>query len=229
MFNFTDYRDLQLQHFKEVAAREGGDDIGYAMDGPINPDNWDNQKPKLLFLAKETHGFMGCPPIFFEKEKAGYNASPFDRAISKISYLISKTKLTIIKRNEFNHISKEEMQEGFTKLAQIECKKTSTGDEITSGDAKIRDQARLDSSFLKTQIEMLNPDIIVCCGIITWHILKDDCHFFNNVAINLDNSQGIKYIDGKIILNGEHPSKPGYNFYENYCLIADAWIKKING
>ncbi|MBL4700922.1 MAG: hypothetical protein JKX85_06665, partial [Phycisphaeraceae bacterium] len=113
-------------------------------------------------------------------------------------------------------------------IAVINIKKHS-GESI-SNDSEIRKESRANASVLKTQIQDLDPDIIVAGSTVCWHSLTLDVGLFEKAKecpkMHAENC------GGTILYHANHPSawtSGGFNICEIQETIAKLRYGKIKG
>ena len=143
-------------------------------DGPITPDRWNSISPKAVFLAMETYGFLGCEQCPVMDSPNGWSASRFNQKIAKIAYGIDNFIRTGQKIDSFHRykVIPNNLREAYESIALIEIKKTSTDAKTKRCSyASIRSHSKRNAAFLTRQLNHLLPDIIFCCGLVTYHSL----------------------------------------------------------
>lgn len=129
----------------------------FAKDGIIDHKQWGLEKYKILFVLKEVNSdkdnfdlrdflkFGGSPTYW----KTWNNVTRWTKAILEGGDYLRK-------------VSKEEKTKWLSRVAAINLKKV--GGKSEADDAEIRKYAINDSKEILEQIELYNPDIIICCG-----------------------------------------------------------------
>lgn len=201
-----------------------GEKIGFMYDGPVDPDNWNTKKPKVVFLCKEHYGWQGCDSRYIWKEDKDFNGLKFYKYLAAFTRLFemyfSGQDITGEDVKTKVYQSEEEIKAGWKNVAMIEVKKIS-GDGQESNGAEVREHARKNNEFLTKQLKMLDPDIIFCCGQVTFDVLTVDLKYFDLNLDELDDSKKCYKFDNKYVINSCHPSKPGFN-------IVNVWGDIVN-
>ncbi|MBB1285242.1 hypothetical protein HRH25_12730 [Flavisolibacter sp. BT320] len=243
MFDIEVYKRM-LEKYRLKVEEKYGEYCGFAYDGPIVPERWNNKKinnVKILFYAKETYGHDGCSICPIMESPDGYSASKTNLNISKLSYCINQL-FSKIRRSKCKSltaqdlfklidevvdglpiISKCSLREYYSNVAVVEVKKTS-GD-VKSNDVEIRKHSVENAGFLTEQIKYLSPDIIICCGLVTWHSLVNDTGLINDKTSITNERGGISY-GNMILYNSFHPSAPRFNMYDVLFNIFECIIDK---
>ena len=160
-------RDLESLEKEWMESR---DYALFCKDGILLEEEWDKSRTKILFLLKET--FIHFFVIRGRAQGPHGNSKTFWRRMQMWTYLTDK-----IYNNEdytFQDALKIKDKEN-SKIAYVNIKKNVTlmGQKgRTSSDYNdIAKYARQDSHFLRRQIELINPDVIICCG--TYDFMKN--------------------------------------------------------
>lgn len=143
-----------------LEARPYYDDEGkeFTYDGISDFQEWINQKPQILFLLKEA--WQGYHPYFPNQKvygKFGVNIARWKLAIKEIYAYpeIFPNFMEAWQRPKYNN-----------DIAIVEVKKVN--EELSrSNNNTINSYAMQDSAFLREQIDLINPLVVVCCGTST--------------------------------------------------------------
>ncbi|MDP1744850.1 MAG: hypothetical protein Q8L90_04695 [Bacteroidota bacterium] len=133
---------------------------GFTSDGPSNWHEWTEQKPRILFLLKEAlDTFTPSNPTQHQ-----IGAKSFGLNIARWKYAIKK--LYENPHETLSFPSKEFIKEWSNNtnadIAIVEVKKFDENNGV-SNPKKISSYAMRDKEFLKEQIRLINPQIILCC------------------------------------------------------------------
>jgi hypothetical protein len=143
-------------------------------DGVLSQEDWDNAHPKILFLLKESYGdwfeVNGPIPI-----KSGNNKQFFPN-IALWKYLVShylNTKVLPPFPSSLELLPEFQNGDGCLKeIAYVNVKKK-LGTSI-SNSKEIQHFALRDKELLAEQMDMLNPDVVICCGTFwSYHPIYD--------------------------------------------------------
>jgi hypothetical protein len=217
-FQKDDYLKL-LKEFKDFTTERDGPKNGFAWDGPIAPDRWNCISPKIVFLAKETYGFLGCDQCQVMEKPDEWKKTKFNRNIAKIAYGIINFVRTGQKIDRFPPYKaiQNDLREAYASIALLEIKKTSPdGTTKRSDDRIIRCHSTRNKDYLTRQLNLLHPDIIFCCGLVTYHSLIIDMNFFDAKLKPKDYKQGVKLVGNTLVVNYYHPSASQFNIYKIY-------------
>lgn len=188
-FSLNEYSEL-MNRYKE-AVNAAYPEQGFAFDGPVDSVKWFSGKleSRILFLLKEAYWPADeCQRCDIMDNPNRFNDSKTNTTISKMMYAIDEVREKIISSSNedlendlFRHIDsvydrigqipKEDLRESFKNIAVVEIKKIAGNSNSTNGD--IEKHGSEFKSFLSDQISILNPNIIVCCGPVSWKVLTD--------------------------------------------------------
>lgn len=137
----------------------------FVRDGIINEDFWNNTTPKVLFIAKEPNNPEQTPGDFREWwQKEIYYT--FSYRIAEWAYgILNKFPAfdTIWQNRGFAH-------KALQQIALMNIKKTGGGGSCNGG--VVIDHFNQNSHYLKEQIEIIAPDIIILC--LSWNQVVRD-------------------------------------------------------
>ena len=134
-------------------------------DGIVDEQCYQNSHLKVLYILKEVNGGNGWVLTKFLKE--GGRASTWNN-ITRWQYGITNIEKEI-RWGDVETISNEIRKSQLKNIAIMNLKKEPGGAKAIS--KQIWSYASEDNEFLKKQIQIYSPDIIVCCG--TGEIVKD--------------------------------------------------------
>lgn len=130
-------------------------------DGIINPEIWKDKTSgkHILFILKEAYGGEGDWSLSEEVKKNAPWSAVWNRIV-EWTYGISLTTVNTIARYEPSKISLEKPNPWLNQIAVLNIKKS--GGKSQSYYGEIAAYADYDSAEIIRQIEIINPDIIVC-------------------------------------------------------------------
>lgn len=171
-------RDVSLGLLKKIWQENRPDYKTFCDDGILIEDDWDNSRTKILFLLKET--FKDFSVIKGKHGPKG-NSNTFWRKMQMWTNITDK----IYSGNEASHKDAKASKENPNKeIAYVNIKKNVTKDKqaykTNSADDDIKKYAVSDAKLLKKQIDLINPDVIICCG--TYKYIK------HILPLNIENS-----------------------------------------
>ena len=129
----------------------------FISDGILDEEEWNRQNYKILFVLKEANW-----------ENSNADLCEFLLSESSSSYWktwnnVARWTKALLKGGEYlRYVSKSDKSYWLRKVAAMNLKKV--GGDAVAEDETIREYAEKDKKYLKEQIELYNPDIIICCG-----------------------------------------------------------------
>jgi hypothetical protein len=149
--------DKWIKHYEKIEIKAGR----ICRDGIINPDKFLKAKRKILFIMKDinnrgvkdrSHGVRNLPEWLRGGPK------------HQLWYTIARWSVGIF--NDFpayKQIDSKMIKEAFEKIAAINLKKACGGARVDS--KVINAYTHQDRELLLEQIESINPDFIISCGV----------------------------------------------------------------
>lgn len=141
--------------FEEWKTKQGH--LYFISDGVLDEEEWKRQSCKVLFVLKEANW-----------ENANADLCDFLLSESSSSYWktwnnVARWTKAILEGGEYpRRVSKADKTYWLRKVAAMNLKKVG-GDAVAENDT-IYSFAERDRAYLKRQIELYEPDIIICCG-----------------------------------------------------------------
>lgn len=131
----------------------------FTWDGPSDFEQWENANPKILFLLKEALGdFEPASP----QRKKDIGNKPFLLNIARWKFAIKHMFEELNQIPFFDSFEKpHNLGELMDDIAVVEVKKVDEG-KGASDLVEINKYAENDKEFLKEQIDIINPQIILC-------------------------------------------------------------------
>lgn len=129
----------------------------FISDGVLDEAEWNKQSCKILFVLKEANW-----------ENSNADLCEFLLSESSPSYWktwnnVARWIKALIEKGEYpRYVSKSDKSYWLRKAAVMNLKKV--GGDSVAEDETIRDYSKADRKYLKEQIELYAPDIIICCG-----------------------------------------------------------------
>jgi hypothetical protein len=169
----------------------------FVEDGIICQENWDSANRKILFILKETNDYKGSISRLINdavtvRPKSKLWLRPTFHNIGRWAYGLLNQTDSVAPYKAAN----KERKNTLLSCAFINVKKTSGG--RTAGKA-VEESAIKYASFLRRQIEIISPDIIVFGG--TYQIMK------NHVLPEMGKvSYRVHKYKGMICINANHPA-----------------------
>lgn len=200
---------------------------GFTSDGPSNWDEWTQQKPRILFLLKE------ALDTFTPSESTQHDigSKPFGLNIAKWKFAIKKIYDNPNETLAFpsNDFIRNWSNNTNSDIAIVEIKKFDEN-KGTSERKIISKYAMNDSVFLKEQIKLINPQIILCCntGDDYSNYLFDEDYDSNKPLISDSKCKCFKDFN-RLVIDFYHPStrneKRAKELFEILCrMIIDGKV-----
>lgn len=129
----------------------------FISDGIFDEAEWNKQAYKILFVLKEANWENGNADLceFLLSEES----SSYWKTWNNIARWIK----ALLEQGEYpRNVSKADKSFWLRKVAAMNLKKVG-GDAVAENDT-IREYAQADRVYIKEQIELYQPDIIICCG-----------------------------------------------------------------
>jgi hypothetical protein len=152
-----------LNRWQEERKEYNDEEKGFCFttDGILDFDIWEKQHPKILFLLKETHDDYTevDQPAPIDAGSGNY----FWWNIARWKFAISQ--LFLDKNINPIFLDKDELLFRFPFLddiAIVEVKKKYE-DKSISNNNEIKKYAKRDAKLLREQIDLINPNIVLCC------------------------------------------------------------------
>ncbi len=177
--------------FTEWKSNYKSNTDGFAEDGIINEELWNEAKLKVLFLLKETVGFSGD---FREYSNNG----PWIE-LGYMNYYIQNTNEVNIP--DFRYISADECHKSYRMCSVVNLKKISG--KSTSSYEEIYQFGMKDKILIEEEISIIKPEIIVCGG--TFDIFSN-LFELNNIEISHRVYKSSKFNEA-LIIDSVHPSQ----------------------
>ena len=129
----------------------------FISDGIFDEQEWNKQAYKILFVLKEANWESG------NEDLCKYLLSEESSSYWKTWNNIARWIKALLEQGEYpRYVSKSDKSFWLRKVAAMNLKKVG-GDAVAENDT-IREYAEADRVYIKEQIELYQPDIIICCG-----------------------------------------------------------------
>ncbi|MBO5371277.1 MAG: hypothetical protein J6A75_01005 [Lachnospiraceae bacterium] len=151
---------MSIKEKEQELFREWKEQQGYPYfisDGLMDESEWNQQKCKILFVLKEANweGANADLCEFLLSEKSSEYWKTWNN--------IARWTKAVLEGGDYQKsVSKADKSYWIRKIAAMNLKKVG-GDSVAEDDT-IRSYAQRDKSYLKRQITLYEPDIIICCG-----------------------------------------------------------------
>ncbi|MDY0315672.1 MAG: hypothetical protein RBR32_11420 [Bacteroidales bacterium] len=246
MENYNEKLDILFKEWKEKSKENGHDKFcpdGLMYKGETileewnvwdlkNPGNeselWHNAKKRILFLckdlnSKEEDGSASTDEI---RHRNGHKKARFYRNMAYWLYGLCNIDKNGI-APKFETLTDEKITDFFDKtpFAYVNCKKEAGLESVS--DTELRHHIGLYKDFINKEIEILNPDIIVCGG--TRRFFFDNN---NNIYEPLEKFSEWIYFNQeqkKVVIASYHPSAWNISeeeIYTNMMIEYERFLKK---
>lgn len=129
----------------------------FMSDGLFDEETWNKQDLKILYVLKEADWEDG------NRDLCEYLLSEVSSTYWKTWNNIVRWTQAIREGGEYQKtVSKADKTDCLKTIAFLNIKKIGGG--ATANDEEIRAYGKRDAEYIKRQIELYQPDIIVCCG-----------------------------------------------------------------
>ncbi|MFC1577641.1 hypothetical protein ACFL36_01390 [Thermodesulfobacteriota bacterium] len=188
----------------------------FVKDGIMNSDSWNEAPCKILFILKESYHKKNDKGPWDMRELGDYGKPFGGKTFLKTAYLaylliqLASGKPLKFPRAE----EKQKVDEAFIASAIINVKKP-VGNS-SSENLNLINYAKDDAKLLQRQIELIDPQIIVCGG--TWGILN------STVFVNPDEiADRVWKTNLGLVIDFWHPGTPatGEMMFNAFCWIAN--------
>ena len=137
----------------------------FISDGPVFPEIWDgiSGSKRIAFVLKEAYGENQNWSLTDWLRKTGPHSNIWYRVTEWVYGLMNTTRDKIARYSPENisfEKSEDKPNEWLSQIAVVNIKKS--GGKSSSNDDEIRAYARADREEIIREIELLDPDIIVC-------------------------------------------------------------------
>lgn len=177
--------------------------INFISDGAVNPDIYEQSQPKIVFFLKEAYS---------KSNDGGWNLTDWLNngamtrmwgTVAEWTYGLRNTTATEIPSKP--HLSSEEKTTLLKSIGIVNVKKSNGN--VSSDYTDLLQYAATDCEYLKKELDILTPDIIICGN--------------NSSLLRL--LYGAKIQDGKVssdgIIDAEFMRENGYAFVDNKIII----------
>lgn len=187
---------------------------------------WDKSQKRILLLLKDPKEYSGDSREWLQKEEGNRKLQPsFFKKLAYALYGLSTVKDA--KTVDFWNITHEQLVKCFNEIpfAFVESKKQAGAKMIS--DKELRKYINKYKEFLKEEINILNPDIVICFGGPQYHFAITD--LFKDAEV-IDEHIRLHKQTNTLIIYSYHPSaRESYeNFYSEIMLQYDKFLAKYS-
>ena len=181
-------------------------------DGVISEKEYLSAKYKIMYILKEVNGGKGWSLREFVRE--GGRTQTWDNIARWTEAILDLDSERTW--GYWENGNEDRRKEILKKICVVNVKKTSGGH--TSNADEVYKAALDNSAILQKQLQLYNPDIIICCG--TERAFVDAC--YKNQELNWKmTSRGIWYFTDKntIVISFTHPEARVKDCFLHYALV----------
>ena len=153
---------LNLEQMQADLFERWKSEKGYTLfisDGIFDTKTWQSQALKVLYVLKEANWEGGCP----EKGLCNYLLSEESPTYWKTWNNIARWSKALLEGGDYpSEVTKQDKTKWMKRIAFLNLKKIGGGSVAVN--QEIESFAISDKQYIKEQIELCDPDIIICCG-----------------------------------------------------------------
>lgn len=231
MGDLTQKIDFLMKELSNEHRKKGW--INFISDGAVNADIYEQAQPKILFFLKEAYS---------EFENGSWSLTKWlnDGAMTKMwgnvaewTYGIKNTTATTIPSKPY--LSKKEKTDLLKSVAIVNVKK-SNGNK-SSDYTDLLEYATADFTYLKKELDILSPDVIVCGNNSSILRLLYGAKIIENkvtgdgiIDARFMRENGYAFIGKQIIIDYYHPANhyPAMLNYYTVCSLYQQALKRNN-
>ncbi len=202
-------------------AHLANENYEFTLDGPSDWTRYSQQHPRILFLLKESHGEGWHPSIKKDMDK-----TRFSQNVTLWKYAINALYQNPAGKLDFPDIWSIPNGD-HSDIAFVEVKKLNES-KPTSRNNEIKAYARKDKEFLKTQIDLLDPHIVLCAGTIDPYDVIYGEDYDPYVDLSPNENRKCWHLSDRLVIDFVHPSywrTSAEQLYYRLCsLITDGKV-----
>jgi hypothetical protein len=188
---------------------------GFIYDGIIDQDRWAQSPRKILFINKEAYDDDGSDGLDLRElircKCDGRPSNGAYKVIANWAYALHHASPDpSVPFPEWSQIDPEGARESLLSCSVMNIKKS--GGKTSSDHQDLQAYVEKDGDLIKRQVELINPDIIVCGHV--WYLIK---HLWPN-PVNIYDE--VLEVDGRVIIDFWHPSNRYPDEMNYYALAA---------
>ena len=177
----------------------------FICDGPSHWPLFEASKPRIVFLAKEAHS------SFIPDQPSDVN-NRFSRNIARWAYVIFNAAM---QAQENIMLEDDKLQPFWDKIALVEVKKIND-DQVASSDTELKMYAERDQFYLKNQIKILDPHVVVCCGTLDYFDIIFDFTYEVEKKVFSNNGVTCWLVNDMLVVDFYHPTIRKLGFSDEY-------------
>jgi hypothetical protein len=211
----NEHNELLNKWRAQYQANLANDNNEFTVDGPSDWLRYSQQHPRILFLLKESHGDGWHPSL-----KSKMDKTRFSENVTLWKYAINLLYQDRADNTTFPSI--ESIHDGdHSDLAFVEVKKLNEA-KPTSDNQEIRASAKKDKEFLKAQIDLIDPHIVLCAYTINAYDAIYDEKYAPYVELSSMGTCKCWQLNNRLVIDFFHPSnwsKPPQELYNSLCSL----------
>ena len=204
----------------------------FISDGAVNADVYEKSSPKICFFLKEAYSKNDNGDWCLTDWLNNGALTRMWSAVAEWTYGIRNTTTTNICPKP--HLASQEKTDLLKSIAVVNIKKSNGN--VKSDYADLLDYAKTDLKFLKRELDILKPDVIVCGNnssllrLIYGAKIQDENRISSGGLIDADfmRKNGFAFIDSQIIIDYYHPANqyPSVLNYYTICGLYQQALKR---
>ena len=193
-----DYLSATTDLFSRWRASSTDFQDHFVEDGIIDLAKWVQADTQILFILRETNGYRRSMAALIHKACTTHPSSglwdrPTFHNVGRWAYGLLHATGAILPSFDAAHKNRKT---ALLACAFINLKKTTGGARATNA---VEHATARDAIFLREQIELINPQVVVCGG--TYKAIKQ--HLYRAIRRV---APRVHEIDGRLFINAHHPS-----------------------
>lgn len=194
----------------------------FIWDGPANWDLYEASYPRILCLVKESrNGYHPSTP----NQKTN---TKFMRNLARWSYLIRESFQS---SNEPAMPSNSDLPETNDNLAIVEVKKINEERKFSNSNDLMK-YAIGDREFLKRQLDILNPQVVLCANTLEYYDAIYDWTYLADKKLISNGNTSCWLTDNRLVIGFYHPSTfgwgdPGKNDIKYFSVLTELLFNTI--
>lgn len=204
---FEKWKAKSIENGEEKAFCEDGLMYKYGHDNNYVDELWDKSQKRIMFLLKDPKEYSGDSREWLQKKEENRQLqSSFIKKLAYVLYGLSTVKDGKIA--DFWDITHEQLVKCFNEIpfAFVESKKQAGETKIS--DKELKKYINLYKEYLTEEINILNPDIVICFGGPQHHFAVNDLY------------KDAEVIDKHIRLHKQTNTLIIYSYHPSYFRIS---------
>lgn len=220
--------DALMREWAEDHHGKGG--ASFISDGVVDADTYEGSIPKICFFLKEAYSRTDDGDWSLTDWLASGAMTRMWSSVAEWSYGIRHTTETVIPQKP--QLTREEKTALLQAVAVVNVKKSNGA--VASDYEDLLQYARTDQAYLKRELDILSPDVIVCGNNSSLLRLLYGASVKDNGKVGEDGlvdaafmrQYGYAVVDGTIILDYYHPANQ-YPAIMNYYTVCGLYQQAL--